>query len=46
LGTTFLGRGVQGIVLKAVLALLALTVVYVFVRKRRGRPSRRRQPNS
>jgi len=46
LGTTFLGRGVQGIVLKAVLALLALTVVYVFVRKRRGRPSRRRLPNS
>ena len=43
LGTTFLGQGVQGIVLKTVLALLALTVVYVFVRKRRGRPSQRRR---
>jgi sulfoxide reductase heme-binding subunit YedZ len=42
LGTTFFGRGVQGIVLKAVLAVLALVVVYVFVRRRLARRSRRR----
>jgi sulfoxide reductase heme-binding subunit YedZ len=46
IGTTFLGRGIQGIVLKVVLAMLSLTVVYVFARKRMGRRSRRRQSSS
>jgi sulfoxide reductase heme-binding subunit YedZ len=46
LGTTFLAPGVQGIALRAVLAILALAVIYVFARRRLSRPSRRPQPNS
>lgn len=46
LGTTFFGRGIQGIVLKAVLAILALIVVYVFARRRMARRPRRRRASS
>jgi sulfoxide reductase heme-binding subunit YedZ len=46
LGTTFLTPGFQGIALRAVLAILALTVIYVFARRRLSRRIRRRQPNT
>jgi sulfoxide reductase heme-binding subunit YedZ len=46
LGTTFLGWGIQGTVLKAILAILVMTVVYVFVRRRMARRPRQRRTSS
>lgn len=43
IGTTFTGRGVRAVILKVIVALLALVAAYVFVRRQVGRRRRRRR---